>query len=158
MLELYWTNYTTPLARAINMLSELMTWVTARIAEDEYYKTLPFQGYMLLKDEQYLLTCIICTHGNTEKDKETQIEIMKLLANPPPKFEGKFIMKEIGPVETLMEPFNKPPVTEITQPQPKTPETTEDKTPHEDIDSNGDEDGGESNEEEKQDEKQEEKT
>ncbi len=158
MLELYWTNYTTPLARAINMLSELMTWVTARIAADEYYKTLPFQGYMLLKDEKYLLTCIICTHGNTEKDKETQVEIMKLLANPPPKFEGKFIMKEIGPVETLMEAFNKPPVTEITQPQPKTPETTEDETPDKNIDGNSDEDGGESDEEEKQDEKQEEKT
>ena len=155
MLELYWTNYTTPLARAINMLSELMTWLTARIAEDEYYKSLPFQGYMLLKDEQYLLTCIICTHGNTEKDKETQNEIMKLLANPPPKFEGKFIMKEIGPVETLMEAFNKPPITEITQPQPKTPETTEDETPDKDIDANGDEDGGENDEEEKQDEKQE---
>lgn len=155
MLELYWTNYTTPLARAINMLSELMTWLTARIAEDEYYKTLPFQGYMLLKDEQYLLTCIICTHGNTEKDKETQIEIMRLLTKAPPKFEGKFIMKEIGPVETLMEAFNKPPVTEITQPQPKTPETTEDETPANDIDGNGDEDGGESNEEEKQEEKQE---
>lgn len=158
MLELYWTNYTTPLARAINMLSELMTWLTARIAADEYYKTLPFQGYMLLKDEKYLLTCIICTHGNTEKDKETQIEIMKLLANPPPKFEGKFVMKEIGPVETLMEAFNKPPVTEITQPQPKTPETTEDESPDKNIDDNGDEDGGESNEEEKQEEKQEEKT
>ena len=158
MLELYWTNYTTPLARAINMLSELMTWVTARIAADEYYKTLPFQGYMLLMDEKYLLTCIICTHGNTEKDKETQVEIMKLLANPPPKFEGKFIMKEIGPVETLMEAFNKPPVTEITQPQPKTPETTEDETPDKNIDGNSDEDGGESDEEEKQDEKQEEKT
>lgn len=158
MLELYWTNYTTPLARAVNMLSELMTWVTARIAEDEYYKTLPFQGYMLLKDEKFLLTCIICTHGNTEKDKETQIEIMKLLADPPAKFQGKFIMKEIGPVETLMEAFDKPPVTEITQPQPKTPETTEDETPHEDIDDNGVEDSGESDEEEKQDEKQEEKT
>ena len=155
MLELYWTNYTTPLARAINMLSELKTWLTARISEDEYYKSLPFQGYMLLKDEQYLLTCIICTHGNTEKDKETQNEIMKLLANPPPKFEGKFIMKEIGPVETLMEAFNKPPITEITQPQPKTPETTEDETPDKDIDANGDEDGGENDEEEKQDEKQE---
>ena len=127
MLEIFWTEYRIPVVDAMNLMAELMAWITGELTKSEYYRSLPFNGFALLKGSGYDLSCIITTAY--DQVSKTEIEIMKLLQQPPPRFQDKFIVKQ-GNV-TMEANLKKEPVEQIADaPDPEKKDQSESEILH----------------------------